>query len=462
MIRGIRFRWEAASNLPTGRSKFGWCKYLASGTSNLGVSLQRQHNDNVCATRKLARPRVASIEETTNANSAAGARAMQRDVANVAAALVERAREVELNRRIPDEIFEMVRATGIYRILQPARFGGYQGNPVDVIDAIFELARSCPSTAWVAAICNVHQWMVSGFSVAAQEDVWGENDEVLISGSYAPRGLAVLADGGIRLSGCWEFLSGCDNTSWAIVGLMVPSESDDAPAHPNFALVPRVDYRIDDMWHAVGLAGSGSSNIYIDDVFVPAHRLVSIPSMTDGCSPGSKAHSHPLYRIPLLSLVPYIISIVGLGAAQGGYDAFTAQMRHRKGRGGVLDVSKSLASIPAVQTRIGEAAGYIDAGRLIIKTDLEKILATVNSGRNISVTKRIRCKRNQAVATRMAVKAATTLYEGAGGAGLLAANRVQRAWRDANAVARHGGLNWDVQMSLYGSHVLGLHPEVGY
>ena len=405
---------------------------------------------------------MASVEGTIDASDAERVWAIQRDVEHVEAALAERAREVELNRRIPDDIFEMVRATGMYRILQPARFGGHQGDPVDAIDAIFELAKSCPSTAWVAAICSVHQWMVGGFPMAAQEDIWGENDEVLISGSYAPRGQAEHADGGIRLSGCWEFVSGCDNTSWAIVGLMVPPESDDELPHPHFALVPRADYRIDDMWHAVGLAGSGSSNIYLDNVFVPTHRLVSIPSMTDGCSPGSKAHGHPLYRIPLLSLAPYPICAVGLGAAQGGYDAYVAQMRVRKGRGGVLDVGKSLANIPAVQARVGEAAGCINAGRLIIKTDLEKNLATVNSGRQISVAERICCKRNQAIATRMAVNAATALYEGAGGAGLLAENRVQRAWRDANAVARHGGLNWDVQMSLYGSHVLGLDPKVGY
>ena len=99
--------------------------------------------------------------------------AIQRDVEQVAGALVERAREVELNRRVPDDIFEMVRATGMYRILQPARFGGHQGDPADTVDALFELAKSCPSTAWVAAVCSVHQWMVAGFPLAAQEDIWG-------------------------------------------------------------------------------------------------------------------------------------------------------------------------------------------------------------------------------------------------------------------------------------------------
>lgn len=408
------------------------------------------------------RSHLASADGTVEASSAARTRAIRCDVENVAAALVARAREVELNRRVPDDIFEMVRATGMYRILQPARFGGHQANPVDAMDAIFDLARSCPSTAWVASICSAHQWMVGGFPIAAQKDVWGENDEVLISGSYAPRGQAVLADGGIRLSGSWEFVSGCDNTSWAIVGLMVPPKSDDGRPSPHFALVPRADYDIEDMWHAVGLAGSGSSNIHLDDIFVPIHRLVSIPSMTDGSSPGSKVHDHPLYRIPLLSLVPYLISTVGLGAAQGGYDAYVEQVRVRKARGGVLEGGKSLANIPVIQARVGEAAGYIDAGRLIIKTDLEENLTTVNSGQQISVARRIDCKRNQAIATRMAVNAATALYEGAGGAGLLAENRVQRAWRDANAVARHAGLNWDVLMSLYGSHVLGLDPKVGY
>ena len=75
-----------------------------------------------------------------------------------------------------------------------------------------------------------------------------------------------------------------------------------------------------------------------------------------------------------------------------------------------FDVGKSLANIPAVQARVGEAAGCINAGRLIIKTDLEKNLATVNSGRQISVAERICCKRNQAIATRIAVNAATALY----------------------------------------------------
>ena len=349
---------------------------------------------------------MASVGGSTEKSGATPIGPIQRNIEEVALALVDRAREVELNRRIPDDIFEMVRATGVYRILQPAEFGGHQGNPVDAFDAIFELARSCPSTAWVTAVCVLHQWIMGCFSMAAQEDVWGENDQVLLCGSYAPQGQTARAEGGVRLSGVWEFVSGCDNTNWALLGVMV-----------------------------------------------------SLLAMTEGTSPGSK---HPLYGLPLLSLTPYAISTVGLGAAQGGYDAYVDQVMVRKARGGVLEGGKSLAGIPAVQSRVGEAAGYIDAGRLIIKTDLEENLAIVTSGRKISVSRRIFCKRNEALATRMAVTAANAVYEGAGGAGLLAENRVQRAWRDANAVARHGGLNWDVQMSLYGSHILGLTPSIGY
>jgi alkylation response protein AidB-like acyl-CoA dehydrogenase len=402
---------------------------------------------------------MASVGGSTEKSGATPIGPIHRNIEEVALALVDRAREVELNRRIPDDIFEMVRATGVYRIMQPAEFGGHQGNPVDAFDAIFELARSCPSTAWVTAVCVLHQWIMGCFSMAAQEDVWGENDQVLLCGSYAPQGQTARAEGGVRLSGVWEFVSGCDNTNWALLGVMVPPEREDERPVPHFALVPKADYRIEDMWHAAGLAGSGSNNVHLDDVFVPEHRLASLLAMTEGTSPGSK---HPLYGVPLLSLTPYAISTVGLGAAQGGYDAYVDQVMVRKARGGVLEGGKSLAGIPAVQSRVGEAAGYIDAGRLIIKTDLEENLAIVTSGRKISVSRRIFCKRNEALATRMAVTAANAVYEGAGGAGLLAENRVQRAWRDANAVARHGGLNWDVQMSLYGSHILGLTPRIGY
>src|SRR3989442_8848123 len=109
----------------------------------------------------------------------------------------------------------------------------------------------------------------------------------LAAGTYAPVGQAVAVDGGYRLSGVGSFCSGCDNAQWQLLGGMIPQP--DAAATPGFFLLRSADCVIDDNWHTMGLAGTGSKNIVARDAFVPAHRTLAFTELADAAAPGMRA-----------------------------------------------------------------------------------------------------------------------------------------------------------------------------
>jgi 3-hydroxy-9,10-secoandrosta-1,3,5(10)-triene-9,17-dione monooxygenase len=118
--------------------------------------------------------------------------------------------------------------------------------------------------------------------------------------SYPPTGKAERVSGGFRLTGRWSFSSGCDYARWAFLGAVVPSSRPTASAHDITAfLVPRRDYRIEDVWHVAGLAGTGSSDIVIDEAFVADYRATSFGDSYRQRLPGQADNPCPLFRLPL-------------------------------------------------------------------------------------------------------------------------------------------------------------------
>ena len=383
-------------------------------------------------------------------------------VHDVSVSLRDAALRIEQARRVPEDVMAMVKDTGLFKLVQPRMFGGLQSKPTVMIEALSQLATGCASTAWVSAVCGLHPWMIGTFPLQAQQDIWGDDPDTIVSGSYAPSAMAEAADGGIRVSGVWQFASGYQNAQWALLGVWIPDEDQPSGRHPAFMLVPMADIEIEDMWHAVGLTGSGSNNLHLTDVFVPGHRVMSFADMSSGASPGAEVHGDVVFNIPFLSVVPYSIASVALGAAKGALDGFVDITAERETRGGTVDGGNKVGGFPIVQSRVAEAAASIQTGLGLLRHDLSANVAAAETGEGLTVTRRIENRRNQAMAMRLAVEAVNALFSCVGGAGLLLDHPVQRAWRDVNATARHAGLNWDVQTTLSGRHALGYDVVGGF
>jgi alkylation response protein AidB-like acyl-CoA dehydrogenase len=242
-----------------------------------------------------------------------------RAIAEIARA---RARETEANRRISDDVIEGIHDAELFRILQPEAYGGFEYGFDVFAELVTTIGRGCGSSAWVYGLGAVHQWLAACLPKETQDEFWAE-PSALAAGSYAPVGKTVQVDGGYRTSGVWSFASGCDNAQWYFLATMVaPLDGSSEGARPSFLLVPRTDVRIDDNWHAMGLAGTGSKNIVADDLFVPTHRALAIADLAAGTSPGTLVNTNPLYRQSFLSVVPVTLVAPVLGMAEGALADF--------------------------------------------------------------------------------------------------------------------------------------------
>jgi len=387
---------------------------------------------------------------------------LRRRARTLVPALRQRAQETERNRRVSEEVTQMIRDADLFRLMQPARFGGFEYGFTEFIDINFELARGCGNTAWCASLGMVHQWLTGQFPIEAQEEVWQDRGNI-VAGSYAPAGRCTAVPGGWKISGKWLFTSNCDNSAWYVLGVMFPPAVEGAKPTPGFVLVPRTQTEIEDDWFTVGLAGTGSKAVVIaDELFVPAHRKLTFAEASSNAPPGSRFHENPMYRIPFLAGVPVCLASPALGIVQGAIDEFVEWIGGRTTRGAAAGGGNRMAEFAQVQSRVAEAAACADAGKLLLQRDTREVEQAAAAGEFISVDTRIRNRRDHAFATKLAVQGANALFEAVGGSGLHLSSGIQRAWRDVNAIGRHISLNWDGVSTMYGQHQFGLEPRGQY
>jgi alkylation response protein AidB-like acyl-CoA dehydrogenase len=377
--------------------------------------------------------------------------------------LRERAQATESERRVSEQTTAALSHAGFFRLMQPARYGGYEYGFTAFIDVISELGRGCTSTAWCCAIGAIHQWLIAGFPKQAQDDVWNENPDAFACVSYAPTGTASAAAGGYLVQGRWQYVSNVDNSEWIIVGAHFPASEPGLPPEAGFLLVPKSDWAVEDSWYVAGQAGTGSKTIVIDKpTFVPEHRKVMVSRLATGTAPGTEVHQNRIYRVPMLSALPVCLVSPLLGTAVGAVEEFAALCGTRVTRGAVAGGGNRLSEFYPVQSRLAEASAMADAARLLICRDTAEVEQQTMLGLPLSVNQRIRNRRDHAFAARMARDAVDTVFAAVGGSGLALDQPIQRMWRDSNAITRHITLNWDAVSAMVGQHLLGLTPKGQY
>lgn len=361
-------------------------------------------------------------------------------------------------RRVPDDIVDRIRAADLYRVLLPRRYGGFELDWGAFLRIAEIVGSGCASTGWVYSTGMQHSWSIGLFARQAQDDVWGDDRTVLAASSFAPTGLAVPVEGGYRLSGRWMFCSGIDNSRWLILGARVCDEPGAAPREAGLVLVPDADCEVDDNWHVVGLEGTGSKNVRVENRFVPGHRFLSFADANSGVPSGTDANDGPLFRVPFFAAVSICLCAPALGAAMGALEDYRQDIGARKTRGAALSGPSAMSGYQSIQLRVAEAAANIDAARLLVERDCREIMDAARAGRVQDEAARARNKGNLSYAVRLSARAVDLLFESVGGQGLFVENRLQRAWRDVHAAAKHISLAWDATGAIYGRTLLGLPP----
>jgi 3-hydroxy-9,10-secoandrosta-1,3,5(10)-triene-9,17-dione monooxygenase len=369
--------------------------------------------------------------------------------------LRERAPRAEELRRLPDETIADLHASGLFRVLQPQRVGGSELPFRALFELTAAIGEGCGSTAWVLANLAAHHWLLGMWHPEAQEEIWGESPDSLISSALIfARGRARRVPGGYRLSGRWAFSSGIDPSTWNMFGAIVADE-ETGESEPRMFLVPARDYAIIDTWQVIGLAGTGSKDVEVADVFVPAYRTLSTERIRGGPSRGSEVNPGALYKLPAVSLFAFAIAGVLLGIARGAIDHYAQTTRTRLSSYS----GKNLADFTNLQIHLAEAAALADAAEAIVLRDCDEATRITEAGIVPSLEQRARYRRDGAYAATMCTKAVDLLFTATGGGAIYARNPIQRAFRDIHAANAHYVLTWDVNAAAYGRVRLGLPPD---
>ncbi len=364
----------------------------------------------------------------------------------------ERAADAERDRRLPVETVKELKESGVMRLLQPKRYGGLEADPRRFYECLFTVAAACGSTGWVTGVVGVHPWQIALFPDRVQAEVWGDDADTWVSSSYMPGGRMVPTDGGYTLDGRWSFSSGCDHCQWAILGVIVDRSDGSPPAMWN-VLIPRSDYRIEDVWQTMGLCGTGSNDIIVEDLFVPEYRTIDLVRMFAWQSPGLEVNTSPLYRLPFATMFANAITGAIIGMAEG---ILAENLEYTKAR-----VSKSWGKAtddPYTVGALGRAASEVDACRSHLLSNVGAMFDLVSTGGQISIEMRSRARRDQVQGTARAMAAIDDIFDRSGAGTIMLANPIQRLWRDAHAGRHHTVNSIDRSLHSYGMTVMGFKP----
>ena len=190
--------------------------------------------------------------------------------------------EGERLRRLPDENVRALEEAGLLRIALPVARGGYGADPAVLAKVMTSIASGCAATAWVTMIYNSVAQLAELLPEAALAEIHAD-PHPKVAGVFGMTGAVVdPVDGGYRVrgGGRWPFNSGCHHATWDL--LRVGIAGPDGTTTPAFAAAPMAELTIEDDWHVMGAAATGSHSVSCGEIFLPGHRVAPMAGSAKG------------------------------------------------------------------------------------------------------------------------------------------------------------------------------------
>lgn len=377
-----------------------------------------------------------------------------------AAALVpllrENAQQSEQDRRVAQANIDALEEAGLLRLAKPKRFGGYEADFATFLRVGEELARGDGSTAWVTTLMNVCSWMVGLFPEQAQRDVFEADPEARVCGVLAPTATSTYAEGGLIVTGRWGFASGSAHAQWAGMGIPIV-DAEGNVVDQGMALIPLSDMSLEDTWFVAGMKGTASNTLVAEEVFVPAHRIVSVPQLVVGERPNEQ-DGEALYRSALVPVLALVLSAPQVGLARHALEIVQGSLA--KGRGISYTFYDKSRLAPTTQLQVSAAAQLIDTAHLHLMRAAGDIDAAALAGEHLDFLTRARVRADVGTIAHRTREAVDLLLNVHGAGSFAEANPMQRVWRDLETCSRHAVVNPEISAELYGRALLGVEEQI--
>ena len=398
-----------------------------------------------------AEPRIApAVCEASPAAYLGRVRALAPDLAAAA-------EEIDRSRELPAPIIDRMIEGGLFRLLLPHSLNGAELLPADYVPIIEELAKTDASAAWCLNQNSGCSMTAAYLGPEAAREIFGGPRGILAWGPGP--GEARVAPGGYRVTASWSFASGSHHASW--LGCHVPViEADGKPrlrgdGNPVVLtmLFPKSATKFTDIWHTIGLRGTGSDQYSVTDLFVPEDYAVDVLSRRDMTA----RETGLLYRFSSLSLYAAGFAGVALGIARGTLGAFIELARDKIPRG----AKSSMRNNNVIQALTAQSEARLSSARRWLLGSLEDITEAVKERGHITLDERMTIRLASTFAIHQSVEVVDALYQAAGSGAIFNNQPFERRFRDIHSVAQQ--LQGRQQhFETVGQYRMGLEADVGW
>jgi alkylation response protein AidB-like acyl-CoA dehydrogenase len=369
--------------------------------------------------------------------------------------LAKNAAQGEADRRVPAESIDALREAGAFKVATPRRYGGYETSMRTMLDVSAAVGEADGGTAWVVTLLNVCSWLTGLFPARAQDDVFKADPDALVSGVLAPTAQAVKVDGGWRITGRWYYNSGSWHATWAVLGIPVTDESGEVKDQ-GVALIPAADMVVEDTWFVAGMKSSGSNCLVATDVFVPEHRVLSVPAAIEGHY-GTEHTDEVFYRSALVPILALVLIGPQLGMGRAALDLVRSKAAKKPIS---YTFFEAQADSVGFQLQVAEAAMLIDTAHLHAYRAADDIDRAAASGEYLDYLGRARVRADTGYVAEKITRAIDILLSAHGAGSFADVNPLQRIWRDSATAARHAVVSPIVGYEVYGKALLGVEEKI--
>lgn len=356
--------------------------------------------------------------------------------------IAENSRTGREDRNVPADSVDALRESGLFRSFVPKKLGGLGVSPQEWLRTLIKIAEYDMSTAWIGGIISVHPYQIALMDEEAQQDVYSEDPNTGVCSSYNPFGARTsVVDGGVMLHGRWGWSSGSAHCDWVLLGAIV----EGAPLLQTL-LVPRKDYVIEDTWRTMGLQGTGSNDIVIEEpVFVPNSR---IHKQMDGYNCVNNQPDR-FYSLPWAQIFAATVAAPTIGAARHAVKLFISRIKTSS-----TDPTKMMGD-PDILRRVAEASALIDDAEATLLRNFDAMMALNESGKEIPLSDRAKYRYQTGSIVTQMMKAVDMIFDVAGGRSVFLGADIQDIWHDIHIARAHVANNPVPLARNYGNMLLG-------
>ena len=364
-------------------------------------------------------------------------------------ALLERAAEAEESGRIPEETIDDLKRINAFKAVVPSAYGGLQAD-YPVIPQMFRImGRGCTSTAWCMGFLIFHNFQFAFFPKQAQDEVWGGKGYTMAPGQVMPSGKAIRNGDGYRLTGRWGYATGILHGDWML--LSAPVELEDGSIEMRRFYVPVEDVEILDSWHVSAMKATGSRDVTLEDVFVPAYRSVPVEETREGIAEGLTHLEGPLWKIPLLTYMIFGGVAPMIGAAETLFEMVADILTTKVG----AYSGERQADLATQRVRMARLRMELESTIGMFESRIEYVWNTVRRDGGLSREQRAEIRMVIVHVARKCTEIVNELTVVAGSRGTYLASPIQRFHRDVTSLATHAVHDYDHVANLYGGKFLG-------